>query len=387
MLFQTLKKNKHKRQNLQALRDPEPRIVRAVVAVLDEASDDEEMLNAFISRKPEMLLDKDHPGKFLAYRFLSTERGFEYLNQTDFIQRELALWAESESENYVKDVEDKLLETVFSDSYKQTETQVEGGVVNVMPHLYGELAKTEQGFELLKNFEHFEKSMEAIKQDTLVDRARRAALWSAGAVGASRRGLQYLIERGILEAIFDLCVTCTSLSTRGTCLMVLGMIGSTPEGREQLRLAGWRQPHAEIYRLVAVPNEDMLTLLMQVPQPVYTGGSWTPNFSDAELVMNVVKSARQERVMSARNAREAAATAEQGLSSSGAIRLSLPALKESSKPEAAKVALDANRSVTSGNVDDEIAIPVVAVVPIKRSPPALPGAGRAVGRGLGRGSI
>lgn len=54
-----------------------------------------------------MLLDKDHPGKFLAYRFLSTERGFEYLNQTDFIQRELALWAESESENYVRVKETK----------------------------------------------------------------------------------------------------------------------------------------------------------------------------------------------------------------------------------------------------------------------------------------
>lgn len=193
---------------------------------------------------------------------------------------------------------------MFSDSYKQTETQVEGGVVNVMPHLYGELAKTEQGFALLKGFAPFVSSMEALKQDSLSDRSRRAALWSAGAVGASGRGLQYLIEHGILEAVFDLCVTCPSLSTRGTCLMVLGMIGSTPEGREQLRLAGWKQPHAEIYRLVAVPNEETLSLLMQVPQPVYTGGSWTPNFVDSELVMSVVKSARQERVLSARNARE-----------------------------------------------------------------------------------
>lgn len=97
------------------------------------------------------------------------------------------------------------------------------------------------------------------------------------------------------------------------------MIGSTAEGREQLRLAGWKQPHAEIYRLVAVPNDETMALLMQVPQPVYTGvscclgtvsfadsfkGSWTPNFHDAELVNNVVKSARQERVLSARNARE-----------------------------------------------------------------------------------
>lgn len=134
----------------KALKDPEPRVVRAIIAVLDEASDDEEMLAAFISRRPEVLLT-DHPGKFLVYRFLSNDKGFEYLNQTDFIERELKVWAEEEHINYARDIEHRMAEAIFSDSYKQqTDSSLEGGVVNLPPHLFGELAKTPMGFAILK---------------------------------------------------------------------------------------------------------------------------------------------------------------------------------------------------------------------------------------------
>lgn len=290
----------------KALKDPESRIVRAAVTVLDEASDDQEMLAAFIARKPDMLLE-NHPGKFLVYRFLSHPKGFEYLNQTSFIENELELWGTSELEAYSADVEQRLMEMTFSDVYKQTETVSEGGVVHIMPHLYGELAKSEAGFGILQQNKYFVQAINLLKHEEKNMAKLRAALWAAGHVGATTLGFQYLLERGVIEAILDLCMTCTSLSTRGTCLMVLGLISSTEEGRNHLRQTGWSQPIAEVPRLVAVPNDVTLDFLMQVPQPVYTGGSWTPNFNDTDLLDTVRKSARQEQVLSARHLREQAA--------------------------------------------------------------------------------
>ena len=304
----------------KVLKDPEPRIVRASVALLDEASDDEEMLLAFIGRKPDMLLDVDHPGKFLAYRFLSIKKGFEYLKLTDFIERELHLWAEGLDVEYVEEVESKMAETVSSDAYKQSDSNAEGGMVNLMPHLYGELAKTEMGFDILKEDEHFCSLMETLRVNEHSSLKWRAALWCAGHVGATELGLQYLMDRKLLDCIFDICVTSPSLSNRGTALMVLGLIGSTEKGGNILRCAGWSQPVSEVPKLVAVPNDATLDLLMQVPQPVYTGGSWTANFDDPEVIEELKKSAREETVKSARELREQAARREAGTSPATSAR-------------------------------------------------------------------
>jgi hypothetical protein len=101
---------------------------------------------------------------------------------------------------------------------------------------------------------------------------------------------------------------------------VLGLIGSTSAGRDLLRSSGWTHPVSEIPKLVAVPNDATLDLLMQVPQPVYTGGSWTANFSDPEAFEELKKSAREQTVKSARNLREEAARKESGQSPATSAR-------------------------------------------------------------------
>jgi hypothetical protein len=238
---------------------------------------------------------------------------------------------------------------------------MEGGVVNLMPHLYGELAKTEQGFSILQQDRHFVKTMKSLKRGDEVNIKQRASLWAAAHVGASVLGLRYLIENDIMDPLLDLTVTSSSLSTRGTCLMMLGLIGSTPEGREEMLRSGWTQPHAEVYRLVAVPNEATCRLLMQVPQPVYTGGSWTPNFMDPELISRVVKSAREERVASARSVRTDAAKGEtEPLERSNG---DIPVVEDLGSSSSNNNSSNSNSNSSSS-----------------RS-----GAGRAVGRGNGRG--
>lgn len=71
------------------------------------------MLSSFIGRRPDMLLEADHPGKFLLYRFLSDSKGFDYLNSTDFIERELAAWGEKEYISFTEDLEVRRTNCVF----------------------------------------------------------------------------------------------------------------------------------------------------------------------------------------------------------------------------------------------------------------------------------
>lgn len=295
----------------KALKDPEPRIMRAVVALLDEASDDDDMLSAFISRRPEILLSDDHPGKFLLYRFLSKEKGYEFLNQSDFIERELALWGSSKYVDYVRELEERLGDAVFSDSYKQpTETSLESMQVNLPPHLYGELSKSALGFQILGQNETFCTLMESVKNLDGAESAlhKRAVVWAMGHVGASEFGFPWLKERGIVDAVMDQGVTATSLSLRGTCLMVLGLLCNTQMGRDHLRLAGWSHPVLEVPQLLAVPVDPRLCdLFFQVPQIVYTGGSWTPIFDDPVKLEQLQLSARAEAQSSARSLREATA--------------------------------------------------------------------------------
>ncbi len=198
------------------------------------------------------------------------------MNGTDFIERELEQWAREDYISYAREVEAKMADAVHTDVYKSvTETSgkqkttlyfqfgfyerqkasldssifffflrerererererrpngtadafilflaVEGGVVNLPPHLYGELAKTETGFNILMTNSAFLSIIDSAKSDSVFGLEKRAALWAAGHVGASELGLAFLLERHVLESMLDQTLAASSLSLRGTCLMV-----------------------------------------------------------------------------------------------------------------------------------------------------------------------
>lgn len=89
-----------------------------------------------------------------------------------------------------------------------------------------------------------------VKNDRVTGLEKRAALWAAGHVGSSELGIAFLVDTGVLESILDQCLTSASLSLRGTCLMILGLLSSTDIGRRHLTLAGWSHTEREFRQCV-----------------------------------------------------------------------------------------------------------------------------------------
>jgi hypothetical protein len=60
-----------------------------------------------------------------------------------------------------------------------------------------------------------------------------------GQIGSSELGFELLEESGVVETISALAKSCSTLSMRGTCFYVLGLLSRTAPGRDALAALGW----------------------------------------------------------------------------------------------------------------------------------------------------
>eukprot|EP00753_Platysulcus_tardus_P007609 PLAT15300.4.p1 GENE.PLAT15300.4~~PLAT15300.4.p1 ORF type:complete len:468 (+),score=268.40 PLAT15300.4:96-1406(+) len=128
--------------------------------------------------------------------------------------------------------------------------------VRLPRHLYGELAKTPAGLELLRDKGHVRGFIQQLRSDSEPLIVQRAALWAIGHIGACELGLSLLLEEDedIVDLLVDLTETSPSLSLRGTCVYVLGLLSRSSLGRRQLARLGWGSP-SSLSSTVAVPLE------------------------------------------------------------------------------------------------------------------------------------
>lgn len=137
------------------------------------------------------------------------------------------------------------------------------------PHLYGQLALHQEGTEIILS----RKLMEPV-YDTLNNPSKdlcfsevsvlkfKAALWIIGQVGSSEVGYQVLENsRELVKKITELARSATVLSLRGTAFYVLGLLGSTEEGAEEMKEYGWI---VQKQSKVALPLD--LDLILKKPQ-------------------------------------------------------------------------------------------------------------------------
>eukprot|EP01113_Clastostelium_recurvatum_P028085 TRINITY_DN3400_c0_g1_i6.p1 TRINITY_DN3400_c0_g1~~TRINITY_DN3400_c0_g1_i6.p1 ORF type:complete len:774 (+),score=142.03 TRINITY_DN3400_c0_g1_i6:4056-6377(+) len=146
------------------LNDPDPKVGLVALSVLDEACDDIVCMEALIRLRPS-LLKHGKPGKSLMLRFLSRSSGIKYLSEIGFVAQEMAFWVKEENVQYVLSLESNLSELLNPSIWKQREgsDQANAGAY-LPPHLFGELAKTEEGCELLKQSGLFEVFMGIIRR-------------------------------------------------------------------------------------------------------------------------------------------------------------------------------------------------------------------------------
>ena len=113
--------------------------------------------------------------------------------------------------------------------------------------------------------------MNTIRSKTAVSSQRRAALWSLGLVGSSSTGFNILLEfDGFIEYLTNEVLSCETLSMRGTCFYIIGLLSITSKGRHTLSQLGWEFSVNESLG-IAFPKD--LSKLLKVPDSKFVG-SW-----------------------------------------------------------------------------------------------------------------
>ncbi|GAB5362804.1 hypothetical protein AAMO2058_000830100 [Amorphochlora amoebiformis] len=180
-------------------------------------------------------------------------------------------------------------------------------VVCLAPHFFGELAKTAEGCEILGqsghvlNFIHTvlaplagrvhsvdeldEKNdakngseEKTFQSEAVTAIEQRTALWSIGQIGSSETGFRLLTKQkiNVIKHISKMAMKCPTLSMRGTCFYIMGLLSRTPSARRMLYDLGWRfSPNAEVG--IVIPKDT--TSFLSVKACEYRG-SWAKHRSN-----------------------------------------------------------------------------------------------------------
>lgn len=101
-------------------------------------------------------------------------------------------------------------------------------------HFYGELAKTKQGADFLRQSKHIEYFKRDINSKETHMQVRRAALWAIGHIGSSENGIKLILEQELVQPLIKVAENSEYLSLRGTCIYIIGMLSNTTIGRQAI---------------------------------------------------------------------------------------------------------------------------------------------------------
>ncbi|KAJ6256105.1 hypothetical protein Dda_9197 [Drechslerella dactyloides] len=229
------------------LYDPDVEVCKTAVKILEEACNAKPSLEYVVQCRPAL----DHLGEIgapLLLRFLSTSVGYHYLNELDYINREMDDWFHGRNDVYVDQVEASLARA-FADSDRISQDGTSFQDIDssgyVPPHFYRELAKTTEGCRLLQEKGHFEEFAMFVRQnadeyeDIEIVTKVKGSLWAIGNIGSLPSGAPFLDNSDIVEKIVYIAETSSVLSLKGTAFFVLGMLSRTTSGLELLDVFDW----------------------------------------------------------------------------------------------------------------------------------------------------
>ncbi|KAL1522725.1 hypothetical protein AB1Y20_017700 [Prymnesium parvum] len=183
-------------------------------------------------------------GYVLLLRMLEISEGLHYLKTSGWLRRELAAWQHGRAEGYCVGLEAEMAQalqvspTASDERGKQLQMELP-------PHLYGALAKTSEGREILRKARALEGTLMCLADGDATPQQRRAALWAIGHTGSSEGGYMWLVgdvRPSLLEELTGM-LSSAYLSVRGTCLFAMGLLsGSCLAAREKLEQLGWTCP-------------------------------------------------------------------------------------------------------------------------------------------------
>jgi len=191
----------------------------------------------------------------LRFRNPLEERRKSIIKTDSEFDLELDRWRRVFNYRYVKLVEDVLNNSL---TYHQKSDDGKYGrrvnKINLIsknshlpPHLYGQLALHADGAEIIQSRSLLDPVYEMIRNppnDLNYSEASvlkfKSALWIVGNVGSSESGYQILENsRELIKLIADVAKNASVLSLRGTAFYVLGLLGATEEGAEEMKEQRW----------------------------------------------------------------------------------------------------------------------------------------------------
>jgi rapamycin-insensitive companion of mTOR len=232
------------------LYDPEVEVCEVAIKILEETCNQRYSLEYVVKCRPAL----DHLGEIgapLLLRFLSTSVGYHYLDELDYITREMDDWFLGRNDTYVALIEASVARG-FAELTEKPQAQFpfddapdqpESGIVP--PHFYRELTRTKEGCKLLEQKGHFDEFVTTIhdyaneNDDAETILKVKGCLWAIGNVGSMELGAPFLERSDVVKWIVKIAETSEVMSLRGTAFYVLGLISKSLHGQEILLEYGW----------------------------------------------------------------------------------------------------------------------------------------------------
>jgi rapamycin-insensitive companion of mTOR len=239
-------------------------------------------LDALISFNPDVkALEKHSDGRHLLLRMAGREQGLEYLTLIGWLQTSLNEWREMKNLDYVARVEHALHKAMTSTIVKRSGlgfSIVSDEGVNLPPHFYGEICKTETGCNVLLKSGDFQFLMDELNNTDVKRREivsyndedrielsgmtdhqwsqlyRRSILWALAQIGSSDTGYTFLSNHYPIQNFIDFAQKSSTISMRGAALYLLSILSKSPLAREELERRGW-ECHCDNSTYIAVPSE------------------------------------------------------------------------------------------------------------------------------------
>ncbi|KAF2398521.1 hypothetical protein EJ06DRAFT_513610 [Trichodelitschia bisporula] len=237
------------------LYDPEIEVCEVAIKILEESCHQKHSLEYIVKCRPAL----DHLGEIgapLLLRFLSTSVGYKYLDELDYITREMDDWFLGRNDSYVALIEASLARALMDVPPPALAPNAWAGMEEAMlaevqeygvvpPHFYRELTRTTEGCRLLEQKGHFDEFVSTIREFGMEEEDEellvkvKGCLWAVGNVGSMELGAPFLESSDVVRWIVRIAEGSAVMTMRGTAFYVLGLISRSLHGQEILLELGW----------------------------------------------------------------------------------------------------------------------------------------------------
>ena len=112
-------------------------------------------------------------------------------------------------------------------------------VIQTPVHLFGELIKTKQGTQLIKERDDIGKLSVKLMSEQTSPEEKRSILWTLGHIASHENGFKLIQGTSLIKDIIDMAENAQILSLRGTCIYIIGMMCRTRVGRNEIQKHNW----------------------------------------------------------------------------------------------------------------------------------------------------